>query len=283
MDELDRDKIKQNGWRFGVCFSEVSAPGLVSKLPAHHKLSEAIYVAATHDCSLVDPRLEEEPYVEYFLVRPLPEKNGNFTFAKNIRCLHLDILNHEVPQPYSIKMSERGFVDRASLGESHPDTRFTLPAPTKRILARWIANRYTTRGFPDAFNSRIRMVVEGKKPCLKRLFDKPESQQMLGVYLNLVPPDRDLTPTADYQAVVTLLYEHSAMDTEEKRGQLDAYAAEIKKCLSTSQGISVGGVLAMSEKDITLDNYRKLQQWQWDYISLRAAENDAGLIDDDLP
>lgn len=283
MNELDRDKIKNNGWRFGVCFSAESAPDLFVCLTPAHKDDAATYIVATHDCSLVDPRLYEEPYLEYFVARPVSEKNGNFTFAKNIRCLHLDLLKDGALRSYELKMAERGFIDRAPMDQSMPDSSVVLTNESKRIFARWIANRYTTRGFPDEFNRRINAVVEGKKACLKKLFSRPESRQMLGVYIKLTPPDQDLPGSQSYRLVVTLVYEDAAINSEEKRDQLDDYAKAIKECLSSAQGVVIEGVIALSEKDISLQAFRRLQQWQWDYVSMRESANEASLIEEDLP
>lgn len=283
MADIDRELVKQNGWRFGVCFSEASAPDLFAAIRDDHRDSSVVYLVATHDCSLIDPRLDEEPYVEYLVARPVTDKNGNFTFAKNPRRLHLDIHLDGAPQFYSLRISDRGFLDRALLERSRPDARLAIDKDNKRVFSRWLANRYTTRGFPDEFNKRISGVVEGKKACLKKLFDKAESKQMLGVYIGLEPFDQDLPAEKSYSAIFTLLYEHTAIDAEDKRDRLENYASEIKKCLLNAKGVVVQDVLPLSEKDINLYSYRKLQQWQWDYISLRAPEGDAELIEEDPP
>lgn len=217
------------------------------------------------------------------MARSITATNGNFTFAKNIRCLQIELLNDGVPRPHELKMAERGFISREPLQRCTPDLRIALTSESKRIFARWIANRYTTRGFPDEFNRRISAVIEGKKACLKKLFSKPESRQMLGVYTKLTPPDQDLPGSQSYRLVVTLVYEDAAIDSEDKRDRLDDYAKAIKECLSSAQGVVTEGVIALSEKDISLQAFRRLQQWQWDYVSMREPANEASLIEEDLP
>ena len=106
---------------------------------------------------------------------------------------------------------------------------------------------------------------------------------MLGVYTKLTPPDQDLPGSQSYRLVVTLVYEDAAIDSEDKRDRLDDYAKAIKECLSSVQGVVTEGVIALSEKDISLQAFRRLQQWQWDYVSMREPANEASLIEEDLP
>ncbi len=276
---VDRDQIKNNGWRLGRCFDESSSPQLVELIPDSHKSDGVIFITATHDCSLIHPMLEREPYLEYLAATPIEKPNPQNTEAKDIRRLHLPIkVNGELLQ-YELQMAKRGFIDRSSIGQCLPCEQVSLPVGSRAILVRWLSNRYTTQTLPDAFDRRIKPMVEGKKKPLRKLLQKPEATHMLGIYVDLKPPHGDLGDEEDYQLTVLLLYKDKAFNGE---FDLDEYADSIKNCLAKADGVDVQDVVPLSDKDISVNRLRRMRRWQIDFISFRDQSDDVALIEEGL-
>ena len=276
---LNRNQIQSNGWELGRCFDASSTPELVGLIQETHKGVDAAFITVTHSCSLLHPRLDREPYLEYVAAEPIDSPNAQNTEAKDIRCLHLPLLVDGEQKYFELQMARRGFVDRSPLERCAPSDRLLLPVESKAILMRWLSNRYTTQTLPDAFDRRINPLVEGKKKPLRKLLQKAEATQMLGIYIDLEPPHEDLEDDQSYLLTVLLLYKDEAF---EGAYNLQEYAEQVKICFSKAEGVDVLDVVALSEKDISVYRLRRMRRWQLDYISFRDAGDYVALIEDDF-
>lgn len=276
---VNRDRIKSNGWGMGRCFDESSSPELAKLIPDRHKSDGVVFIVATHDCSLIHSKLEREPYLEYLAAMPIEKPNPQNTEAKDIRCLHLSLQVDGNLMQFELQMAKRGFIDRSPIEHCTPSEQISLPADSNAILVRWLSNRYTTQTLPDAFDRRIKPLVEGKKKPLRKLLQKPEATDMLGIYIDLEPPHRDLGNEERYQLTVLLLYKVEAFNGE---FDLDEYAENIKRCFDTVEGVDLQEVVALSDEDISVNRLRRMRRWQLDFISFRDQADDVALIEDDL-
>lgn len=278
--DLDRETIRDNGWKLGSCFTAKSTPELFNELPEQERSDDAIYIVVTHDCSLISPNLESEPVLECFAAVPVQRPDGAFTEAKHIRRLQVPILSDDSVVLVELQMAKRYFVSRALLPACMPAEAINLPEESKAILTRWLSNRYRTQTLPDAFNRRVSPLLEGNKKPLRKLLQKKEATPMLGVYLDLDPPNDELPDDQSYGVTLVLLY--SADTYRANRDDYDAYAEEIRNCLSSVDGIEVRGVVPISDKDISVNRYRRMRRWQMDFLSFRDAADDVALIEEDL-
>lgn len=276
---VDRALIHSNGWQLGRCFDDSSTPKLFDLIPDAHKVDGAVFIVVTHDCSLIHPKLEKEPCLEYVAAIPIDQLNAQNTEAKDIRCLHLPLSIDGDSKYFELQMAKRGFLDRSPIEHCKPSELALLPNESKAILIRWLSNRYTTQTLPDVFDRRIRPLIEGRKKPLRKLLQKPEATEMLGIYIDLEPPHTDLDDDEGYQLTVLLLYKSEAL---EEIDAFDAYADQIKTCFSTAEGIDVQDVFALSDKDISVNRLRRMRRWQLDFISFRDQADEVALIEDDL-
>lgn len=276
---FNRDRIQSNGWELGRCFDASSTPELVGLIQDIHTGGDTAFITVTHSCSLLHPRLDREPYLEYVAAEPIDSPNAQNTEAKDIRCLHLPLLVEGKQEYFELQMARRGFVDRSPLERCVPSDRLLLPVESKAILVRWLSNRYSTQTLPDAFDRRIKPLVEGKKKPLRKLLQKAEATEMLGIYIDLEPPHEDLEKDQSYQLTVLLLYKDEAF---EGAFNLDEYANQVKSCFSKADSVDVLDVVALSDKDISVNRLRRMRRWQLDYISFRDAGDDVALIEDDF-
>ncbi|MEN8178608.1 MAG: hypothetical protein ABFS39_08300 [Pseudomonadota bacterium] len=78
MADIDRNKIKANGWALGQVFFNDSAPSICEQIIDIHKNDDPIFIAITHDCSVISPSLKNEPYLEYLSAKCIDKANGQF-------------------------------------------------------------------------------------------------------------------------------------------------------------------------------------------------------------
>ncbi|MHB8425543.1 MAG: hypothetical protein ACYDB9_10425 [Gammaproteobacteria bacterium] len=277
MADIDRQKIKADGWRQGSCFTKSSCPGLIQALPAEHKIEGAIYICVTHDCSVLSPRLAVEPHIEYLIALPAEKLDGNCTYGKNIRKLHLNIVVDGDQKPYELLAYRRGFMPRELIVGTKPAGNIKLETEQKGLLARWLANRYTATAFPDAFEIRIAKVREK----LKKHLENPLAHQMLGIWIALLPGMIELLASDKYEVVISLVYTADAYEKDLVEQKLDDFADKMKDIIGEADGIVVAGVVVISEKDFSLMNYRKMLRWvNFEYISMKSDEDDIVVIED---
>lgn len=278
--DLDRESIKKNGWTLGSCFTAKGAPELFAELPEEGRDEGAFYLVVTHDCSLISPSLESEPTLECFAAVPVDKLDGAFTHAKNIRRLQLPLLVAGNDVVVELRMAARYFISRVQLPNCCPDQEIQLPDEGRAVLVRWLSNRYTTQALPDAFDRRIKTLLEGRKKPLRKLLQREEAATMLGIYLDLEPPYGELPDNEPYGLAVVLMYDGDSFRSDQER--YDAYAEEIRACLAGANGVDVRGVMAISDKDITVHQHRQMRRWQMDFLSFRDDADEVSLIEDGL-
>lgn len=268
MPTLNRETIKANGWALGRVFTAGSAPTLVNLIPDKHKDDDSIYVAVTHDCSIINPCLSSEPYVEYLSARPIASENGHFVNARNIRRLHFQIEVNGSPTWYEASMSFRGFIDRQSIETCAPDEDYTLTNQSCLVLKRWLSNRYVSQTFPDRFNDLTSHLVANSKAPLIKAFNTEIGKACHSIFISLTPDDQDLPPEESYELTVLLLFrEDIAIDIG--RPALAEFGDRIKETLSSTRGLEPINVFALTDADATYAQIVKMTRWQLDYVSLK--------------
>ncbi len=146
--------FQDSKWRQGAVIPPVLVPNGV--LPPG--LAEgAKLIIITHDCDIVQPSLEAEPYVEFLIAKPMREdqKNGVLFRGRNVRRLQFVLKEGGASKLYEISAHDRFRIDRKELENQEPDTSTTLNLQTIGTIASWYAKRYKRSSFPTAFNSRI--------------------------------------------------------------------------------------------------------------------------------
>jgi len=267
MADLDRNALKAAEWGFGKCFTKATAPSLIDKIPDDKRDGDA-FIAITHDCSVISPSLSSEPYLEYLAAKEIDKCNGQFTSARNIRKLHIEIEVNGESRWYEVNMAQRGFIDRSQLEQSYPDNQFTLSADSLAILKRWLANRYISQTFPDMFNQLTGHLVKDSKAKLIKIFDSEIGKACHSIFIGLTPDDRDLVEGESYETIIALLF-RDCIAEEIGRDAIDKFEVDVKAILATVDRLAPLEVYAMAESDATYAQIAKMARWQLDYVSLK--------------
>jgi hypothetical protein len=268
MPGVDRDTIKANGWALGKVFSVDSAPALCDLIPGEHKGDDQVFIAVTHDCSVISPSLKNEPYLEYLSAKKIDQDNGQFTNARNIRRLHLQVETVDGIDRYEVSMAARGFVERDAIAECAPDDRFKLSDESVSVLKRWLANRYVSQTFPDKFNQLTGHLVKDSKAPLIKAFSTDVGKVCNSIFLSLDPVDVDIPDGDSYEVLVVLLFRDEKA-VEIGREAMEAFADEVKATMLPIDGLDPVEVYALAESDAAYSQIVRMSRWQLDYVSIK--------------
>jgi hypothetical protein len=123
---------------------------------------DARLIVVSHDCDLVHPSYDTEPYVEFVIARPraVTARDGRFFHGKNPRRLQLWLSIEGEQQLFEISAHEKHRMSKNMLERGRPDARCSLSAAGVQTLARWLSKRYYRPAFPSEFNRRINPVAK---------------------------------------------------------------------------------------------------------------------------
>lgn len=204
-------------------------------------------VVVTQDCDIVHEKTEEEPFVEFII--------GNFSEdkscknGKNPRKLHLE----NNGQILEFIIHNRFFVKKDSLSKfDFLNVFLKLTVDNKKILKKWLGNRYTRAAFPDEFNNRL------AKAKVSKLIEKGISSKVSHIFFEV--EDKELSDKENYQLNVMVVVDDSA--GIEKDNIEDVYFEVFDKIEGIESNIRV-----VSENEVTLNELHSYKRWDKDSIS----------------
>ena len=204
-------------------------------------LSEKSFcVVVSQDCDIVHKETEEEPFIEFIIGKFSEDKSCKN--GKNPRKLHLE----NNGQILEFIIHNRFFVKKDSLvGFKVSDVLFELSRDNKKILKKWLGNRYTRAAFPDEFNTRL------AKAKVSKLTEKGISSRVSHIFFEV--EDRELSSEEIYQLNVMVVVDNSG--DVDKNDIEDAYF----EAFDNIEGIE-SNLRVVTEDEITLKdlhNYKR--------------------------
>ena len=268
MTQLNRETIKDKGWAFGAIFSSVSAPNIADSIDSDHQTDSGLFVSVTHDCSIILASLDAEPYIEYLSLEEVHALDGNCTYAKSVRKLHLEICVDDEIKFFELSMGKRGFAPRRAIESSNIERTTFLPEKSLTTLKRWLSNRYSSQAFPDKFNDIIAPLTSGRPKPLIKAFEIEEGALCHSIFISLTPRNEDPKEGEQYELVVALLYEEQSFFSLGE-DNINEFSKKISKLFADTGGFSTVEVQGLWDQDVTYADMAKMSRWQFDYISLR--------------
>lgn len=260
-------------WRQGHVLSLETARDLDLIHPAG--VEATCVVVSSHDCDLANSNLKVEPDVEV-IVGCLPDKaNGNFTWAKSPRTLHLEAVRDGGTVVIELVATEKHLVPKTTLAAFGPDATWSLSGSSLSILRSWLAVRYNRAAFPDAF-----VVCLTKSKVLDDLIKliEPTHTMLSAVYFDVDSgKEIDHADGSSYELKVFLVFPPGE-NPEETADKAEALAAEVEnvfaqrlfdKATETWSGVILKTCLAISEDDLPVSQTRKLTEWRFEYMTLK--------------
>jgi hypothetical protein len=245
--------ILQKEWRQGSLCSDVACDAL-------HIASKALAIVLSHDCDVVQPNIEKEPYIEILIASPIPQLDGNCTRGKNSRCYHFQINNLS----YEIKAIERISVPRQILADYEPHY-LTLPTEEIKAIVHWFAQRYERPAFPNNFNKRLSKKTKQIIVQILREFGHLVS----GFYIAC--PNEELPDDMLYDILLYVVMSDEDFENAEKFIVCEKISKQIFEAVrKQSNGITITNSenLCISEKEISLHDLRYLKRFtSFDHFS----------------
>ena len=129
---------------------------------------------------------------------------------------------------------------------------FELTPDNKKILKKWLGDRYTRAAFPDEFNARL------NKAKVSKITEKGISSKISHIFFEV--EDRELLPEDIYHLNVMVVIE--TLNDDEKNKIEDAYF----EVFDNVEGIE-SNLRVVTEDEVTLNDLHNYKRWDKDSIS----------------
>lgn len=270
-------------WRQGRLLTTETARRI--GLAASSTAEDIATVVISHDCDIAHDAASE-PHVEVIVGRFIDSPDGNFTHAKNPRCLHIKCDGDE-PRWIELRATNRHHVPKLTsksgghaLVDHTPAELQRIEGRSLKILQVWLAARYRRSAFPDEFDRRLRDVT-GVGERLAKIFTDLGSETV-AVFFDIDEGEEVHRegPDDPYELQITLLYDTSNDPHKAKELATKAAIAITKvfeaRCFKNEDGVKkwnwveLKGVDVIADVALSYANSQLLTKWNADYISLRA-------------
>jgi hypothetical protein len=260
----------QPEWRQGsVVPRELLPPeDLSHELPAEAKL-----IAISHDCDIVNPSLDAEPWLEILVARPIDKLDGSLTQGKNPRKLHLSLDQDGSKQFYELDIHEKFRTKRGCLSGGIPDASLILDRLQIQQIARWVGKRYSRPSFPSAFDVRIPDAIRKK---IKKLLAR-DGADIKGIFLGLT--DDELEPGQHYEVVLRLVIAVEAGEDDQREQLALSVLTALQDLMNQCEGVSVYDAEVRTLNEFSLADFFDTRVWDYEYLSSEQEEKNESLAE----
>jgi len=236
-------------------------------------------VVISHDCDLASDDLHAEPHVEVIIGRVVSATNGNYSWGKAPRTLHLPMQRDGAMVTVELDATSKRPVPKSTLAGFEPDGVFALDGEAIAVLRSWLSARYNRAVFPDAFVRRMRKTKVDEK-LAKKL--EPHGALISFVYFDLDGGQALERPDGEpYELSIVLVYPPGD-DAEASADAADDLAEAVREAcearLTDKMQIIIKRCIAISEDDLPVSRARVLTHWRLEHMTLKADGNHPGPI-----
>jgi hypothetical protein len=276
MEEGQPQWSRETPWRQGhvLCAKARAA------LELHHADADVTCVVViSHDCDLASDDLHAEPHAEVIIGRVVSAANGNYSWGKAPRTLHLPMQRDGAVVTVELDATSKRLVPKSALAGFEPDGVIALDGEGIAILRSWLSARYSRAAFPDAFVRRMRKTKVDEK-LAKKL--EPHGSLISFVYFDLDGGRVLERPDGEpYELSIILVYPPGD-DAEASADAADELADAVKEAcearLMDRKKIIIKRCIAISEDDLPVSRARVLTHWRLEHMTLRADGDQPGPI-----
>ena len=259
-------------WRQGSVLTPEAIEAL--KVKPLLSLEDAVAIVATHDCDLAQSP-DSEPKVEVIIGHRIDvaDKNGNYTYAKNSRKIHLQFDTNTFPTWVEFEAVSKILVVKEELYRFSADKTIHLNTENRAIFQKWLASRYRRSAFPDEFERRLKEAkIDGK--ISKAI--KPYGEFIIGIFFDIDEGEEITHESSEdpYKLDIIILYTTEKFDNAEQIAQKVANNIEVIfedklfKPNNRWQNIELRSCEAVSESVLSYQIFKQLKSWRLESISL---------------
>ena len=223
--------------------------------------ADAKLIAISHDCDIINPSLESEPYLEILVARPIDTLNGSLTQGKNPRKIHLSLEEGGTKRHYELNIHEKFRTNRECLLGGLPDPALKLDRLQIQQIARWVGKHYSRPSFPTAFDARIPDAIRKK---IKRLLAR-DGADIKGIFVGLT--DDELEPEQPYEVVLRLVISVEAGEEDERERLALSVLTALQDLMNQCEGIDVFDAELKTLNEFSLADFWNTKVWDFEYLS----------------
>lgn len=274
MNDMAAIWTRDTPWRQGNILPTDAAKEL--KLTHQDTPDKTCVIVISHDCDLANGNLQIEPAVEVIIGRIVQNQDGNFSWAKSPRTLHLDVQHNNVKVVIELIATSKRLVPKNMLAPFVPDATYSLSGKSLSVLRSWLSARYNRTAFPDAFVEQLSQTKTDRS--LAKLIE-PTSNLLSAVYFDVDGgKEIDRTDGSPYELSIVLTYppgddpDQTADEVEKLEESIETLFSNKHFDLTTNKwsGIALKQCMSISEDDLTVSKTRSLAQWRFEYMTLKA-------------
>lgn len=216
------DEYRDIWWRQGAVFT----------FPDGERTGE-IGVIASHDCDLCAD-LDVETFVEYVPLRVIDALDGSMTLGKNVRRLHVQIVNDDQQQQMAdLDIRKRATIRKDDFVRDARAYPYQMAPQEVVVFRRWLSARYARSAFATAFEVLMNRVKEridrlAKKHGLtiratyfdvdnNKLIERAESDEPYALAIYAVyPPDTSDDKAAEFALLLAQIFNEEFCDPTTK-------------------------------------------------------------------
>jgi hypothetical protein len=196
----DASDLEGNGWRQGSLLKPADFSQIIEGTSASvSESSELIIISQSCDLAQL---ADKEPFVEVLPAVPVARKDGNFSFNKNPRILHLamSVRTNDRAVVETVTLEARAFdkliIPKRRFYGLSPDGNKTFAQTELEAFVHWLAARYSRPALPSAFNAALSVSDPNAKK--RKKLAKSVSAHASGIYVE-IHPDREISAGESYR------------------------------------------------------------------------------------
>jgi hypothetical protein len=259
------ETLDKAGWLQGTLVKVEDHPSVYPKvIEAGNRI-----IIISQSCDIIKTPDESEPYVEVIVAEPIVRLDGNKTYNKNPRELHLVINSVAGDHNFKLLQHRKYTVERKNFLTIAPDEDAYLTSPDISLMTRWLSSRYQRPAFPNDFNEKILQVKKDNKNLGKaeRKAAKKLSPDVSGIFL-MIYPFRDLKQNESYSVSMIALVPGVKKHIDLKSDDIVQPIKSIVRVMETA-GMEVEYRIKY-ENEVPYSLFRDdYKLWSFDDISLR--------------
>ena len=234
-----------------------------------------VAVVITHDCDLAEASGHEN-YLEIIVGKVVDHVNGNYTNAKNVRCLQIEYRSGDTTVAVELKATAKVLLEKKALANFEPRADMKLDTSGHSNLQTWLAARYRRAAFPEEFENRLKTAKlhQNIEKTMQRT-----GKNIVAIFFDVDQgEERHRKGQEDvYELGVYLLYDTSQNESE-ARTSAEKAANEITAAFEkafqdekskTWKQINLIYCEPMSDQAMTYAQSRLFKQWRLEYMSLK--------------
>lgn len=234
--------------------------------------SSSLLIVISHDCDCVnDP--SQEPSIEIIQAALVDRLEGNYANAKHPRILHLPVTVDGIEQCIELRSTAKSTISKSLLVGKKPLDNVSLDGRKRKVLALWLASRYSRMTFPEALVDRMRPVESAFKKAAEA-----QPAAILGIYVAFSPEGEIDVNQEPYEIDVVVVFDSSQVGAsdaaKQTAGKIEAaFQKEYRKVDDRGESrwylMDLRLCIAVSDTEFTLHDLLRFSMYRLDHISLK--------------